>query len=426
MRLKVLVCAYACNPFLGSENAVGWNWVHAIAKKHDLWVLTDRMNEQDINRFEGRRTLSETKICFEYVEPRFWYYRHDNPTWKWLANSFMRPTLNIAYLAWQRGAYRKAQELTNRIEFDLVHQLTMVGFRFPGSLWRLGVPFVWGPIGGLENTPWRLLPALGLRGALYYTARNLVNSAHKRWLRRPGKAMAASASGIIAATSWIRREIQCIYGYDSQVICEVTPPHVLRAAPITRRNNEPMRLCWCGEHLPGKALPLTLQALARLPKGLEWRLVVLGDGPESTSWRSLSSSLGLEKRCDWYGRVPCAQAIHLMGQSHVFVISSLKDLTSTVLLEALSQGLPVICPNHCGFPDIVTPECGILLPINTPAAFVSALEGAIRVLYYDETRRYALAKGALSRSKDFGLDNKADAIDKVYSKVVAESRSWHE
>ncbi len=47
-----------------------------------------------------------------------------------------------------------------------------------------------------------------------------------------------------------------------------------------------------------------------------------------------------------------------------FVITSLKDLTSTVLLEALAQGVPVICPDHCGFADVVTGECGLKIPME--------------------------------------------------------------
>ena len=39
-RLKVLVGAYACSPSRGSEPGVGWGWVEAISKYHDLWVLT--------------------------------------------------------------------------------------------------------------------------------------------------------------------------------------------------------------------------------------------------------------------------------------------------------------------------------------------------------------------------------------------------
>lgn len=40
-RLKVLVSAYACSPERGSEPAVGWGFVSALRKFHDLWVIVE-------------------------------------------------------------------------------------------------------------------------------------------------------------------------------------------------------------------------------------------------------------------------------------------------------------------------------------------------------------------------------------------------
>jgi hypothetical protein len=37
--LKVLVSAFAFSPVKGSEFAVGWNYVRAIASKHKVWVI---------------------------------------------------------------------------------------------------------------------------------------------------------------------------------------------------------------------------------------------------------------------------------------------------------------------------------------------------------------------------------------------------
>ena len=419
-RLKVLVCAYACNPALGSESAVGWNWVLAIARRHDVWVLTDRMHRPDIEAFAQAEPTALSQVTFHYVAERSWHYRHDSRLWDWLNHSFLRPAVNLAYLAWQRAAYREALALRSQVDFDLVHQLTLVGFRFPGLLWRLGLPFVWGPIGGLENTPWRLFPALGVQGAAYYAVRNLVNSAQKLLLQRPRRALKAAAGGVIAATSGIRREIQRTYGIDSTVICEVTPPTLSQKDPIPRRHGEPLRLAWSGEHLPGKALPLLLDALHGLAQAFDWTLDVYGSGPKTRRWRRTAAELGLQPRCRWHGQVPRDVAIAGLRHAHLFVITSLKDLTSTVLLEALNQQVPVICPDHCGFSDVVNAECGIKLPIDTPEAFVIGLRDAITGLFRDEARRRHLAMGAGIRARTFGLDAKAAQIHAVYKRVLAQ------
>lgn len=51
--------------------------------------------------------------------------------------------------------------------------------------------------------------------------------------------------------------------------------------------------------------------------------------------------------------------MEIMSACDVFVITSLSDATSTVLLEALSMGLPVVATNHLGFANVITDACGI-------------------------------------------------------------------
>ena len=96
----------------------------------------------------------------------------------------------------------------------------------------------------------------------------------------------------------------------------------------------------------------------------------------------------------------------------------MKDLTSTVLLEALAQGVPVICPNHCGFADVVTKDCGIKIAVNTPRQFITDLAAAITLLAKYEKNRRRLAKGALRRIEDFSWKNKARQVNSIYHRKI--------
>jgi glycosyltransferase involved in cell wall biosynthesis len=327
--------------------------------------------------------------------------------------------MHWSYKLWQRDAYKLAKKLHHKIRFDLVHQLTFVGFRFPGHLWKLGIPFVWGPIGGLENTPWRLLPTMGPRGAMYYGARNVVNSIHRRLLRQPRKAFSAAGPGVIAATSSIQREIRRWYGVESEVICEVGLPPETADKYSLRGNGEPLRIAWSGRHLPGKALHLLLRALAHVPNNIDWRLDIYGDGPYAITWQWLAAKLGIGSRCTWHGQVSRAEALAGLQSAHLFVTTSLKDLTSTVILEALANGVPVVCPDHCGFADVINQHCGIRIPIGSVREFETALSRAIVAIARDEAMRRRLAEGALRRAQDFSWETKAEAIDRVYGRVLS-------
>ena len=415
--MNILVSAYACNPYKGSEEGVGWSWVNAISAYHDLWVITAAFHREDIESKVNESSDCYRHIHFNYVPHKPWHYT-PNRFWKYLEESWLKPIMNRAYRQWQRDAFKLGEGLHKEISFDIVHQLTYVGFRFPGHLWKLDIPFVWGPIGGLENTPWRFLPVFGVNGCVYYAGRNIINSLHKRFLSGPKRAFRKARGGIIAATEGIRREIRQWYGQDSHVICEIGPPPDVASVYSLRKPGESLRLTWSGLHLPGKALPLLLRAVTKLSVGIDWQLDILGHGPCTRKWQQEAKEFGIHSRCKWHGQLPRDRALGIMHNSHIFVITSMKDLTSTVLLEALSQGVPVICPDHCGFSNVVTEGCGIKVPVEIPRQFVSDLVTAIKRLSNDETERRRLAKGALVRIKDFSWERKAEVVDSIYRKAV--------
>ena len=402
-RLKVLVGAYACSPSRGSEEGVGWGWVEAISKYHDLWVLTADHYRQEIEAELLRRPELRNPMRFHYI-PRV---RHLG------AERIWPPAYLYTYKHWQKAAYETGKHLHGEVGFDIVHQLTYVGFRSPGMLWQLGPPFVWGPIGGLEQTTWALIPALGLRGALYFLARNLLNDRDRRFLRAPRLAFDKADGGIISATTGIQREIRRFYGRDSTVISEIGLPPVTRETSARRLTSEPLQLLWCGLHIPRKALPFLLSALQLLPPHIEWKLTIAGDGPCSARWRRLARVKGVSDRCEWLGQVARETVLRRMQTAHALVVTSVYDLTSTVVVEALANGLPIICPDHCGFRDAVTPECGIKVPASSKRLLVRGLADAIRLLF-DEDRRWELTRGALARSAAFGWEAKARTVDEIY------------
>lgn len=409
-RLKVLVGAYACNPSRGSEDGVGWGWVEAISKHHDLWVLTSDQWRDDIETELHKRPELRERIHFYYVP--------------WTDHAFSHFLWPLVHLydyrhSWQKAAYELGKRLHEEIGFDIVHQLTYVGFRVPGLLWKLDVPFVWGPIGGLEQTTWALIPALGLRGGIHFAVRNLLNEWDRRVARLPKQAFAAADGGIIAATTGIQREIRRFYGRSSTVISEIGLPPISQQSTNRKLSTEPLTLLWCGNLLPGKALPFIFSALELLPPGLQWRLTIIGDGPCAATWQRLARKMRLADRCDWLGQVPRQTVLQRMQQAHALVVTSVHDLTSTVVVEALTNGLPVLCPDHCGFTDAVTPECGIRVKASTKRDIVEGLRDAI-VKISDETFRFHLAQGALAQSRKYEWGTKARAVDGIYRKKLLE------
>lgn len=419
-RLRILAIAYACNPTKGSEYGVGWGWTNAIAADHQLTVVTADFYRDEIERYRNDNEAEHTRENprFIYVKNRPWHYR---PSGMWLKieDSPAKFIMNLTYQNWLKYAYSVAKYETAQNEYDVVHLITFVGWRFPGKFYKLGTPFVWGPIGGLKNTPWNLFPALGIRGAIYYGGRNIINSLQIRFLPGPKRALRRARGAVIAATSEIQQSLKEHFGTESHVICEVGLPEVgAEINPQQRAINKPLRICWSGLHLPGKALHLLLRAVAALPSDVEYQIDILGDGPCNREWRVLAEQLHIDNYCHWYGRLPRNEALGVMQSCHVLAITSLKELTSTVAMEGLALGLPIICLNHCGMADLVTEECGIKIEPGPLSGMISGFALAIKQLWADEGLRWKLVQGALKHREKYSWQSKMDNLARIYGMAL--------
>jgi len=144
---------------------VGWQWALQVARFHDVTVLTQSKNRVGIERalalLPGQRS-----------EPRFVYHDlHEN-----LRGMRCRPSgLRLYHILWQKSARDVIKQLHQENEFDLMHHVTIAGFRYPTAIWGHGVPCIWGPVGGIENAPLHLLSVLHPVSYLHEFVRNSHN-----------------------------------------------------------------------------------------------------------------------------------------------------------------------------------------------------------------------------------------------------------
>ncbi len=407
-RLKILLGCYACDPTYGSEPGMGWNFASNIARFHDVHVIVEKHEfEQTLEAFSREHPEAVRHMTFHYV-PR----RHYE-----LLRAIWPPSYYWSYRTWQKRAYRLARELDAQEHFDLVHQVTISGFREPGLLWKLGKPFIWGPLGGFTDTPWCLLRCLGSYGALYFGVRNILNGIQKRWGFASRKA-ARAAHTILTSTTKAVEEIRRFWQRDAILMNEVgLETNHTRYTPCTHAPGTPLRLCWAGEHIPRKALDLLLRALPRCREKME--LHVLSKGPRMAAWKQLTHKLGLDDVVTFHGFVPREEAFRIMGSSHVFCITSVREDTSTVVFEAFRYGLPIIAPDHCGFSTVIDDTSGIKIPIRSHAQVIADYARHLDYLATHEDERQRLSAGALKRCQQFTWDAKMDVLNEIYNQATA-------
>jgi glycosyltransferase involved in cell wall biosynthesis len=308
--------------------------------------------------------------------------------------------------------------LHEKIKFDLVHQLNMIGYREPGYLWKLPLPFIWGPIGGFVQTPWSYMRIIGWKNALFYSARNIINAFQMRFSIRVKTAM-NRASALIAATIVDQKAIQKYFKKKAVLISEigVSKSDQIQSCNLYDKFKE-FKICWCGRIIGGKCLSIALNALGELKKEFVFEFNIIGDGSERKRCVALSKKLGIDHAVNWHGWIKHEEAIKIISQSDVMLITSIQDSTSSVVLEALNLGVPVICHDLCGFGNVVDDTCGIKISAEGPRKSVTGFSRAIERLMENPAIIQDLSEGAIKRASEFTWERKMDNITSIYNEIL--------
>jgi glycosyltransferase involved in cell wall biosynthesis len=405
-KLRVLAVALTCHPDRGSEPGMGWDWACALAQRVDLTLITADWQDarEAILRESARGVLGHAQIHFVRLPPG--RIRHAA-----LVNY-------VTYDRWHREVFQLASRLHGEKPFDVVHLLNTVGYRLTGHVHKLDAPYVWGPIDGAASLPaWRFPRVLGPRGLAYYFFYNVANWMQFRFDRGVDRAL-RRADCLVAATTGMAQAVRP----RARHVLRIAEVHAPRAEGITAlpRIDSRLRVSWLGLMIHRKALPLLLYALARISSEIRERIVVdvVGDGPRRAAWSRLAASLGVSGCLRWHGWVPRARALELLASSDLFVITSLREVTSTVLLEALSLGKPVITVGCCGMGDVVDERCAVVLPVTDEAEMIAALAEGLERLEAKRELLAAMGESARAVAADYASEHQAERMLDAYQTAI--------
>ncbi len=162
----------------------------------------------------------------------------------------------------------------------------------------------------------------------------------------------------------------------------------------------PVRLLSVGRAVEKKGYDTLLDALARLPVELAWRLEHVGGGPLGKRLQRRAAALGLQARVRWHGALPQERVLERYRDADLFVLASRvaadgdRDGLPNVLMEAQSQGLACIATRVSAVPELIADGVtGVLVPPGDAAALAGALAALIR----DPCRRARLAAAGEAR-----------------------------
>lgn len=403
--LKVLLSAFACEPNRGSEFAVGWNWAVSLARAgHDVVVLT---------RSEARPAI-ERELASTINRPRFAYFDVPRPL-RWQR----RGPLHVHALLWQWLAVGFARELHCRENFDCVHHVTYAGLRIPSFMGKLGIRFIFGPVGGGERAPWRLRKGYSAMTSALEMVRDGANlmvrfspfmtstfeRAHRIYVT------STETLRLVPARYRDKTHVELAIGIDGH---ETIPPDAAaRRGPAM----DSFRILYAGRFVDYKGMHLGLCAFALVAKAdPRARLTMVGEGPSKDRWLRLAQSLGVEAQIEWIPWQSGDAMDRLYAQHHVLLFPALHDTGGLVALEAMRHGLPVVCLKLGGPATIVDDRCGHVIDTTGKGVteVVKELGQALRMLSRDAVR-LPLAEGARARIRNFSWDRK---VAKLYGSAV--------
>ena len=196
---------------------------------------------------------------------------------------------------------------------------------------------------------WMRRIALGKTHALVVPSRVLENIALSVW-KRPKSQVQRIPNGI-----------------DTLAFARKAKPSAL---PLAKGKDE----VWIGT-LAGlravKQLPTLVEACAKLPQN--WRLIILGEGPERAAIEEKAHALGVESRVHLPGAFKDPSSV--IGLFDIFALSSKSEQFPLSVVEAMAAGLPVAAPDVGDVKGIVSDaNRPFIVPAGGPGPLSMSLE----------------------------------------------------
>jgi glycosyltransferase involved in cell wall biosynthesis len=257
----------------------------------------------------------------------------------------------------------------------------LAGVHLAGVLKQAGI--------GHLHAPWADGPATAAWVASHLSGIPFSFSARARDLHPPDGALEEK----IAAAAFVRTNTRANLDYLAGLapgaavkLVNIYNGVSLAPAPWTARPpGPPFQLLALGRLVPKKGFPVLLEACRLLlAGGLDFRLTLGGDGPERPKLQALVQQYGLQDRVALPGFIPHREVPGWLARTDLFVMPSViapsgdRDGIPNVVLEALSQEVPVVASAVSGLPEVILPgETGWLAPPGDPGALATALAAAL-------------------------------------------------
>ncbi|MGZ5245830.1 MAG: glycosyltransferase family 4 protein [Flavitalea sp.] len=400
--INVLLSAFACDPFKGSEASNGFNWATGLASMgYEVTCLTRKVHKSSIEKAAIPANLKFVYVDLSGLEKLY---------------SASQASMYLYYLLWQKKAQKIAASLHKKKPFQLAHHVTWGSIQMGSFLYKLDIPFIFGPAGGGQVAPEKFQQyfqefwSSETKRSRVSSFLQSFNPAYKKMLQRSTYVLVANEDTRQLVTN---HKSSGIYKtFDFALPAAFFPERIQEHKSIYTAFN----MLWVGRFMPRKGLMLVMDVMLKLKSHKNISLTIVGDGEMAERLNDFIMVNQLEN-IHLTGKVSHEQVKELYESHDAFFFTSLRDSCPVQLLEAMAFGLPVITLDLHGQAEIVNEETGIKVLANEPVETVNLLASSILELSKDEERFNRMRHAAFDFARNHTWDKKIrELTDKFYPK----------
>lgn len=413
--MRILLAAFACRPNSASEDQIGWSILKLLSRNHEVGVITHPIRKQGIEGGEDRELGGRVKFVYA------------GKTFRWHPVRLVAQIQNrLVYLQWLKEAQRAANEWLRREKFDLMHHVTITTWRLPPVSNSLGVPLVWGPLGGVAIYPTRLLPWLSPVSRIFEAVRTISSQVSafdpriRRSAQRAAQVICVNRETVALMKKMGKKDDSRVHLLNAAFFSEAQIAEY-RKILLGRTVQEPLRAFAGGFLVGSKGIHFALHALAQVKEaGCPISFTVASEGPERGFLESQARKLGLGAQVVFRPPFSGAEYRQALADHNLFLLPSFREGSAITILEAMLCGQVPLVVKASTQGETVTRECGFAVPVESADQIIADLAAALLQLARNPELRLRMAREAHRRvAEGYSEENFSKVLEGVYAQALA-------
>jgi len=409
MNGTIIIVAYAVNPYKGSEDGTGWNWIKQASASNNIIAITRKNNQADIERYQSKN---------EPIGAEFRYY--DLPKWARFWKRGPKGAMPY-YLLWQ--AFLPIFIQQNIKDYHIIHHLNFHNDWTPTFGWTLGKPVVWGPIGHHSKIPKQfILPFYGKKAYVKDRMTSLVKNYFwkidplLKISRTKAKAiLKINSAAVTAADKENRHSFLC-------------PAIACKKMEVTEIKSEKFLALTVGRFVPLKGMDVSIRSFAKFVKSLPENkrkqacLKIVGKGPCKSQLAELIRAENMQDNIEIIEWMAREDLLKLFQRCSLFLFPS-HEGAGMVVMEAMAAGLPLLCFDNDGPGELVNEECAIKIPYGEYEETIEKFSSGLKELFSNRGMLKQMSTAAIEyQASHHSWEERGELLAKVYNRILQNER----